>query len=328
MTGTVIAGSNNVFEIRGQDGGLYRCSLKGKKLKSDDRFYNPLASGDEVSWEPSSPDSGVITGLLPRRSLFWRYNEKGKAKQAIAANMDMVLCVASAGLPPFRPRFIDRVSLEPAADTLPFIIVLNKADLGVDEEISSRLEDYRRIGFEIFTTSVETGSGLEALRARISGKTAAFVGQSGVGKSSLLNAMEAGLGLRVGEVCEKFERGRHTTVAAVLVELSDGKTRVIDTPGVRRFAIRGIEPLELPACFPEFRQLAGLCGHGSRCLHQDEAGCAIEKAIEQGLIHPDRYESYSRILLELQDTVQYVKTAGRPRPDYWKDDKDEYDYEP
>ncbi|HAP43240.1 MAG: ribosome small subunit-dependent GTPase A [Spirochaetes bacterium GWD1_61_31] len=327
MNGVVVAGSNNVFDVRAADGRVCRCSLKGKKLKTDERFYNPLTAGDEVTWEQSSPDAGVITGLQPRRSLFWRYNEKGKARQAIAANMDVVLCVASAGMPPFRPRFIDRVSLEPVAAKLPFVLVLNKADLGIDDELAARLVDYRRIGFEIMVCSVETGDGIDQLRARIDGKQAAFVGQSGVGKSSLLNAMEAGLGLRVGEVCEKFERGRHTTVAAVLVHLADGVTRVIDTPGVRRFAIRGIDPLELPACFPELQVVQTMCQHGARCLHQDEAGCGIERAIKEGIMHADRYESYSRILYELQDTVQYEKAAGRPRPDYWKDDKDEYDYE-
>lgn len=327
MVGLVIAGSNNIFDVRGDDGRVYRCSLKGKKLKSDENFYNPLAAGDEVLWEASSPDSGVISALVPRRALFWRYNEKGKARQAIAANMDVVVCVASAGLPPFRPRFIDRVSLEPAGSGLPFVIALNKADLGIDEETEKRLADYRRIGFEVLVTSVETAQGLDELRQRIQGKTAAFVGQSGVGKSSLLNAMESGLGLKVGEVCEKFERGRHTTVAAVLVELADGRTRVIDTPGVRRFAVRGLDPAELKACFPELKVLDGLCEHGPKCQHQDEAGCAVGHLLDQGTLHPDRYESYCRIRAELDDNVQYAKTAGRPRPDYWKDDKNDYDYD-
>ncbi|OHD10531.1 MAG: ribosome small subunit-dependent GTPase A, partial [Spirochaetes bacterium GWB1_48_6] len=173
----------------------------------------------------------MIQSLVPRTSLFWRYNEKGKAIQAIAANMDVLICVTSAAMPPFRPRFIDRVSLEPSSDRLPFIIALNKTDLGIAEEVAERMDDYRRIGFETIEMSADDGQGVEKLRDRIRGKTSAFVGQSGVGKSSILNALEAGLGLKVGEVCEKFERGRHTTVAAILSVLSDGITRVIDTPG-------------------------------------------------------------------------------------------------
>ena len=146
--GTVVSGSNNGFDILTEDGSMVRCQLKGKKLKGAEGFYNPLAAGDIVEWEPASAGTGMIQSLVPRKSLFWRYNEKGKAIQAIAANMDVLICVTSAAMPPFRPRFIDRVSLEPSSDRLPFIIALNKTDLGIDEEVAERMDDYRRIGFE------------------------------------------------------------------------------------------------------------------------------------------------------------------------------------
>lgn len=311
--GTVVSGSNNGFDIRTQDGSMVRCQLKGKKLKGAEGFYNPLAAGDIVEWEPASAGTGMIQSLVPRKSLFWRYNEKGKAIQAIAANMDVLICVTSAAMPPFRPRFIDRVSLEPSSDRLPFIIVLNKTDLGIDEDVAVRMENYRSIGFETIEMSADEGHGVEKLRNRIRGKTSAFVGQSGVGKSSILNALEAGLGLKVGEVCEKFERGRHTTVAAILSVLSDGITRVIDTPGFRRLAVRGIDPVTLSACFPEFRKLAGQCALGARCKHLDEPGCAIAAAVEAGFIHEDRFESYARVLAELEDTRSYAKKIGKPR---------------
>ncbi len=317
--GTVVSGSNNGFDILTEDGSMVRCQLKGKKLKGAEGFYNPLAAGDIVEWEPASAGTGMIQSLVPRKSLFWRYNEKGKAIQAIAANMDVLICVTSAAMPPFRPRFIDRVSLEPSSDRLPFIIALNKTDLGIDEEVAERMDDYRRIGFETIEMSAGDGQGVEILRERISGKTSAFVGQSGVGKSSILNALEAGLGLKVGEVCEKFERGRHTTVAAILSVLSDGVTRVIDTPGFRRLAVRGIDPVTLGACFPEFRRLAGQCALGARCKHLDEPGCAVTAAVEEGTIHEDRYESYARVLAELEDTRGYAKKIGKPRR-YEEDD--------
>lgn len=317
--GTVVSGTNNVFSILAEDGEVVRCALKGKKLKGAEGFYNPLAAGDVVEWEAASAGTGMIQSLVPRKSLFWRYNEKGKAIQAIAANMDVLVCVTSAAMPPFRPRFIDRVSLEPSSDRLPFIIALNKTDLGIDEEVAERMADYRRIGFETMELSAGSGKGLAALRERIAGKTSAFVGQSGVGKSSILNALEAGLGLKVGEVCEKFERGRHTTVAAVLSVLSDGVTRVIDTPGFRRLAVRGIDPVTLGSCFPEIRAASSRCPLGPRCKHLDEPGCAVVAAVEAGLVHEDRYESYARILAELEDTRDYAKKAGKPRR-YEEDD--------
>lgn len=324
--GTVLSGANNAFSVLAEDGSIVRCALKGKKLKGAEGFYNPLAAGDQVHWEPASPGTGMILSLKPRKSLFWRYNEKGKAIQAIAANMDVLVCVTSAGMPPFRPRFIDRVSLEPASDRLPFIIALNKTDLGLDDELLERIANYREIGFETLEMSVEEGRGIEELKERIAGKTSAFVGQSGVGKSSILNALEAGLGLKVGEVCEKFERGRHTTVAAILSVLSDGRTRVIDTPGFRRLAVRGIDPVTLGACFPEIRRVSARCSLGARCKHKDEPGCAVLAAVEEGIIHEDRYESYLRILAELEDTRGYARKVGRPRrdeEDYYKED----DYE-
>lgn len=320
MTGTVVSSSNNAFMVRSEDGSLTRCGLKGKKLRGAEGFYNPLAAGDVVEWEPASAGTGTILALEPRRSLFWRYNEKGKAIQAIAANMDVVVCVTSAGLPPFRPRFIDRVSLEPASEGLPFIIALNKTDLGIDDEVAERMDDYRRIGFETIELCAATGLGIETLRARIAGKNSAFVGQSGVGKSSILNALEAGLGLKVGEVCEKYERGRHTTVSSILAFLEDGRTRVIDTPGFRRLAVRGIAPVSLGACFPEIRAAQAGCTLGPRCKHVDEPGCAVIAAVEAGTIHDDRYESYARILAELEDTRSYTRKVGRPR----RDDEDIY----
>ncbi|GAB1432732.1 ribosome small subunit-dependent GTPase A [Spirochaetota bacterium] len=306
-----------------RDGQVYRCNLKSKKLKGAEGFYNPLAAGDVVEWEEASPGTGLIVGLGKRKNLFWRYNEKGKAIQAIAANMDLLVCVASTALPPFRPRFIDRVSLEPASEKIPFLVILNKTDLGVDKEVRDRMADYRHIGFDTLFLSVKNNEGLAELSAMIRGKTSAFVGQSGVGKSSILNAIEPGLGLRVGEVCEKYERGRHTTVAALMSVLADGNTRVIDTPGFRRLAVRGLDPATLSACFPEMTSLLSHCALGARCMHIDEDGCAVKKAVEDGGIHDDRYESYLRIFSELSEEKQYGKKRGNPRKNIFLADEDD-----
>ena len=325
MIGTVLSGANNAFSVLAEDGQVVRCTLKSKRLKGAEGFYNPLAAGDVVAYEAASSGTGTISSLVPRKSLFWRYNEKGRATQAIAANMDIVVCVTSAALPPFRPRFVDRVSLEPSSEGVPFLIVINKTDLGLDEETEERLADYRRIGFETLYACAGTGQGVPELMERIRGRTAAFVGQSGVGKSSLLNALEPGLGLKVGEVCEKYERGRHTTVAAILVELADRATRVIDTPGFRRLAVRGIDPVSLGACFPEIKLLQAGCALGARCTHDDEPGCAVYRAACEGRMHEDRYESYLRIFEELKESKTYAKKAGKPRRDHYDEEFEDYE---
>lgn len=307
-----------------QDSLLYRCNLKSKKLKGTEGFYNPLAVGDEVEWEEASSGTGLITGLKKRKNLFWRYNEKGKAIQAIASNLDMLVCVSSTMLPPFRPRFIDRVSLEPASENIPFLIVLNKTDLYIDKSTVERMNDYKHIGFNTINLSVKTGEGLKELIEIIKGKTSAFVGQSGVGKSSILNTIEPGLGLKVGEVSEKYERGRHTTVSAIMSVLSDGITKVIDTPGFRRLAVRGIDPASLSACFPEIAAIISHCELGARCMHIDEAGCAVKNAVEAGKIHEDRYESYLRIFAELEESKSYNKKTGNPKKKlFLKDEENE-----
>lgn len=323
ISGTVITGSNNTFLVEEAGGGLRRCTIKGKILKNLKGYYNSLAPGDRVRMEPDSfhADQGSILDMEDRKNLFWRWNEKGKSVQAIAANIDLVVCVASPRFPPFRPRFVDRVAVTAELENLTLLILLNKSDLGTDAETEARLEDYRRIGYEVLLCSALGGQGVEDLRDRIRGLTCAFVGQSGAGKSSLLNALEPGLGSRVGEVSEKYERGRHTTTRSVMITLKDGRTRIVDTPGFRRLAIRGIPRASLVACFPEMRRLAEGCEFGLACSHVDEPGCRILKAIGGGLVHPDRYESFLRVRSELEETVEYAKKAGRPRREYQDDDE-------
>ena len=315
MDGLVLSGTNNLFMILCEDGARRLCGIKGKRLKGIEDSYNSLAAGDRVDIEPDSMDQcrGLVVRLLPRRNVFGRFNEKGRASQAIAANIDLVACITSPRLPPFRPRFIDRVAVLAEAARVPFLIVLNKVDLGLDEDSEDRLAVYQELGYEVLTASASTGEGIEELLATLEGKMTVFVGQSGVGKSSLLNAIEPGIERRTGAVSEKYDRGKHTTTMAELLPLSDGQTWIADTPGFRRLALRGIEPDTLVAYFPELAALAPQCEFGLSCTHRDEAGCRIRVALASGEVHPDRYESFLRIRQELSSSVEYVKPEGRRR---------------
>jgi len=311
MTGLVVSGSNNMFVVRLDGGEEIECRLKGKVLKGAEGFYNPLAPGDRVTVETdgSHAGSGLVSGLVPRRNAFARWNQKGKAPQLLAANIDAVLCVTAAALPPFRPRFLDRALLQADSADIPPVIVLNKVDMGDgdDPDVEERLDDYRRIGYRILRVSALTGAGLDELRELLSGRASAMVGQSGVGKSSLLNALIPGLSLRTAELSAKFDRGTHTTTMARLIDLpaEAGGGFIVDTPGVRRLVPDGVRAAELGLHLREFAPLIGSCSFGLSCRHVTEPGCKILEAVNAGYIHEDRYESFIRMRDELEGRAPY-----------------------
>jgi len=305
-TGMVLYGSKNIFSVR-RDGSADRleCRLKGKILRDAEGFYNPLAPGDRVriQTDPDQPGTGMIVALEARENMFSRFNQKGGSSQLLAANVDQVLCITSQRSPPFRPRFLDRVLLQSDVAGIPAVIVCNKIDLDDDGRGDSldayeRLEDFKRIGYGLVEVSAMTGRGLDLLRRCISGKRSVLTGQSGVGKSSLLNALVPGLNIRTGIINEKYDRGNHTTTLASMIELPED-TWIIDTPGMRRFVPDGIEKEELVVHLREFAPLAGKCTYGLSCSHRREPGCKIMEAVDAGVIHEDRYESFLRIFDEL-----------------------------
>jgi len=316
VTGLVIRGSRNIFSVRIEEReNEIECRIKGKVLKGVEGYYNPLSPGDVVRIE-----DGQITGLEKRRNEFARYNQKGQAPQLLAANVDLVVCVASVSSPPFRPRFLDRALLQADAAGIPAAIVCNKYDLvqdGGDPDIEERLSDFQRIGFPVFRLSVLSGVGMDEFRRFISGKFSVLVGQSGVGKSSLVMALIPGLEIKTGTVNEKFDRGNHTTTQGVLLEASPSlmatpskpaiafKTRIVDTPGIRRFAPTEIQAGDLVLYMREFAPLAGKCSYGLSCSHETEPGCKIMEAVHAGVIHEDRYESFLRIRRELSGKLIY-----------------------
>lgn len=296
--GIVLWGANNIFYIL-SDPGEFTCYLKGKILKGAEEEYNPLAVGDEVSFEEDGKGRGRILSRFPRRNRIARFNKKGKCAQTIAANIDQVLVVASPEEPPFRPRFIDRVCVASEIERIPVTICLNKVDLGVDKVIHRRLEVFSSMGYPVLQISARTGEGLSTLQEYLLDKRTVLLGQSGTGKTSLLNVLLPGKERKVGAISEKYNRGTHTTVLAYMETASEG-WQLIDTPGVREFEPVGVLASELGWYFKDFLPFRGHCQYPN-CTHTLEPECGVNEAVENGQIHPDRYESYLRLFFALKE---------------------------
>jgi ribosome biogenesis GTPase len=310
--GLVIRGTRNIFTLR-LDGGDYReCRIKGKVLKG----VNPLAPGDRVRVELGGPEfPALIVQVLDRRSIFARKNQKARGSggaQVLAANADLVLALTTPASPPFRPRFLDRVLVQADLAGVPAAIICNKLDLRacgpagkegeVRLDVEERLEDFKRIGYPVLFISAKTGAGLGELWELIRGRYAVLVGQSGVGKSSLVNALLPEAAARVGRLNGKYDRGSHTTTLAEIIEIPGSpETLIADTPGLRRFVPQGLKAAELIFHMREFAPLAGRCSYGLSCTHRSEPGCKILEALTAGIIHEDRYNSFLRISEELAE---------------------------
>jgi ribosome biogenesis GTPase len=260
-----------------------------------------LAVGDEVLVEEGERGGAwAITAILPRRSrLARRAPGGGYGERVVAANVDQVVVVFAAARPDPHPRMLDRFLVIAEGNALAARVVVNKVDLVGEALARERFADYSRAGYPLHLTSVVDGSGIDELRDALRGRTSALSGPSGVGKSSLLNALYPGLNLRVGEISESVNKGRHTTVGALLHPLPGGGF-VADTPGLREVGMWGLPPAELDRCFPELRPLAERCRFGD-CTHAVEPGCAVRAAVEAGEVSAARYESYRKLREELEE---------------------------
>jgi ribosome biogenesis GTPase len=258
----------------------------------------------EILPDEQDEHRGQIVSLVPRKNHFVRFNQKGNSPQILGANLDFLVVVTTPDEPPFRPRFVDRALIQADAEHIVPLIVLNKSDLGLDPDTEERLADWEKLGYSVLRVSAKTEEGMDELSAHLSGKVSAFVGQSGVGKSSLLNMLDKRLALRTAGLSEKFGRGTHTTTKGMLFHLPpdlDGKSAsIIDTPGVRRFVLHDISAKDLVLYFPEMEDLVGKCSWGMSCTHTHEPGCKILEAVYAGVIHEQRYESWQRIREEIE----------------------------
>lgn len=265
------------------------------------RELDPVAVGDLVRIVDAGEGSGVITEVEPRRNKFVRPAAGNREQsQVIAANLDQVVMIFAAAQPRPTWHLLDRYLIVVEAEGLRPLICITKADLMETEALMADTEVYRRLDYPVVITSTRQGIGLDDLHTALQGKLSVFVGKSGVGKTSLLNALQPGLGLRVNEISESTGKGRHTTTHLEIFYL-DRDSRVVDTPGVKEFGLWGLDAydLELDYLFPEMRPLLGQCQFGNSCVHLNEPGCAIKAAVSAGVIHEERYRSYTLIMNEV-----------------------------
>lgn len=267
----------------------------------DINAVDPVAVGDKVSFVDNQDGTGLIVEVLPRRTKLSRLNPgKKKIEQVVVANLDQVVPVFAAAQPEPKWNLLDRYLVSAESCELPSLIVITKIDLIKDQEgLMVEIENYRRAGYRVILTSTVTGEGIQELQEALQGKVSVFIGKSGVGKTSLLNAIQPELGLRVNEISQATGKGRHTTTQLAMFGLEMGGS-VVDTPGMREFGIwnagkRNGRELDLALFFPEMRPLVGHCKFGLDCSHDHEPGCAVRKAVDNNEIPSRRYESYRRL---------------------------------
>jgi ribosome biogenesis GTPase len=294
----VLQGTGGVWQVRTEGGETRSVSMRGR-LKKESGDAIKLAVGDDVVLERDERNSNwVITEILERRSKLARRAPGGaRGERVIAANIDQVVVVFAAANPEPHPRMLDRFLVIAEGNDLKARIIINKIDLVDIVATRERFADYTRAGYPLHFTSVKRGDGLEEVRETLAGRVSVLSGPSGVGKSSLMNTLFEGLNLRVGEISESVNKGRHTTVGAMLHPLPGGGA-VVDTPGLREVGMWGLDPDALDVCFPELRPYLDQCRFRD-CTHAVEPGCAVRAALEAGEVSRARWESYLKLRAEL-----------------------------
>lgn len=295
LEGLVISSQSGFYTVETEEGPKV-CHMRGR-MKRGRRQGDIIAVGDRVVISATPDGKGMIEEILPRQRMISRMapTPRGEYQQIIIANPDQSVFVFSCTDPDPRLGMLDRFLVIAEKQNIPVLIVANKVDLVGIEMGQEIFGHYEILGYPVLYTSVDQKLGLKELNDWLTSKISVLIGPSGVGKSSLLNAIQPGLGLLVKEVSRSTRKGRHTTVVRQLFPLEEGGY-VADTPGLKALALWDIEPEELDGYFPELRDLVSKCQFND-CTHLHEPGCAVQEAVEKGEIHPERYNSYVKMRL-------------------------------
>lgn len=307
--GVVIRSTGSSYTVRSDEGEVFECRLKGRMRLNGVKSTNPVAVGDRVVFSVEERDC-VISEVCDRRNYIVRRSTNlSKQSHVIAANVDQALLVTTINHPATSTVFIDRFLASAEAYGVPVVIAFNKVDVYTVEEMEElayREAVYQSIGYATLRLSALKSEGIEQLKDALRGRLTAIAGHSGVGKSTLINTLEPGLDIRTSAISEANNSGRHTTTFAEMHHLSFGAD-IIDTPGIRGFGIINIDKSEVAHYFRDIFKFAPGCRFPN-CTHTHEPGCAVVKAVEDGLIAPTRYDSYVNIMSE--DDGKYRQGQG------------------
>lgn len=316
MHGLVIKNTGYWYTVLTDEGETIDCKIKGNFRLKGIRSTNPVAVGDFVTILPNQEGTAFITAIDDRRNYIIRKSQNlSKQSHIIAANVDQACLVVTIAHPETSTTFIDRFLASAEAYRVPVILIFNKTDILDEDErryLDMMMQLYRTVGYECVALSAETGNGVDALMPMLEGKTTLFSGNSGVGKSTLLNRLVPGLNLRTSEISDAHDTGTHTTTFSEMIPLpvkaeTSARSWLIDTPGIRGFGTFDMEPEEICSYFKEIFKFSADCRFGN-CTHTHEPGCAVLKAVEEHYIALSRYNSYISMLND--------KEEGKYRPAY------------
>ena len=296
--GVVVCATGSWYDVLSEQGVVCKCRIRGRMRLKGVRSTNPIVVGDEVLFVADGEDF-VIEELVPRRNyIIRRASNLSKESHIIASNIDRAMLVVTLSSPRTAPEFVDRFLITCEAYSIPATILLAKIDLAEDrrEEVDAFRAVYEGAGYEVVEISAKYGTGLDRVKELVAGRTTLVAGNSGVGKSTLIGALEPTLDVRTGEISQSHHKGRHTTTFSTMYPLTGGGS-IIDTPGVKGFGLIDIEDAELCRYFPDMMRYAPECRYYN-CTHVHEPDCAVVRAVEKGEIAYSRYESYLKILDE------------------------------